>query len=229
VLLGADHLGPYPWRDQPSEIALQKACDLTRACVLAGYTKIHLDTSMTCADDGGPRLADDTIAQRAAILCGAAEGAWQRLPPGSPRPFYVVGTEVPTPGGETLPGEAPSVTKVGQLHHSLEVFRAAFHNQKMSEAWERVIGVDIDGKQTHDDFSLPACFTAMVFIQTAGKCNVAVAPSLRSFLLPREVGHRARVHCPSPRGKAIFSRSLGSGWEAKVRLRHSQQRPQPFP
>jgi D-tagatose-1,6-bisphosphate aldolase subunit GatZ/KbaZ len=141
VLLGGDHLGPYPWRDQPSEIAMQKACDLIRDCVLAGYTKIHLDASMTCADDGGPGLADDTIAQRAAILCRVAERACQRLPPGSPRPFYVVGTEVPTPGGETLLGEAPSVTKVGQLHHSLEVFRAAFHEQKLSEAWERVIGV----------------------------------------------------------------------------------------
>jgi D-tagatose-1,6-bisphosphate aldolase subunit GatZ/KbaZ len=141
VLLGGDHLGPYPWRDQPSQIALRKACDLVRACVLAGYKKIHLDASMACADDGGPGLTDDTIAQRAAILCRAAERAYRELPPGSPRLFYVVGTEVPAPGGESLEGEPPSVTKVGQLHHTLEVFRAAFYEQKLSEAWERVIGV----------------------------------------------------------------------------------------
>jgi D-tagatose-1,6-bisphosphate aldolase subunit GatZ/KbaZ len=141
VLLGGDHLGPYPWRDLPSEVALQKACDLVRACVLAGYKKIHLDASMACADDSGPALADETIARRAAILCRAAEGAYQELPPGSPRLLYVVGTEVPTPGGETLEGEAPRLTTVEQLQQTLEVFRAAFNEQKMPEAWERVIGM----------------------------------------------------------------------------------------
>jgi D-tagatose-1,6-bisphosphate aldolase subunit GatZ/KbaZ len=54
LVLGGDHLGPYPWRDQPSEAALHKACDLVRACVLARYRKIHLDASTVCAGDKGP-------------------------------------------------------------------------------------------------------------------------------------------------------------------------------
>lgn len=141
ILLGGDHLGPFPWRDQASEMAVQKACDLVRACVLAGYKKIHLDASMACADDGGPGLTDETIANRAAILCRAAEKACAELPSGSPRLLYVVGTEVPVPGGETLEGKAPSVTKVEQLHNTLEVFRAAFDHQKLSDAWDNVIGV----------------------------------------------------------------------------------------
>jgi D-tagatose-1,6-bisphosphate aldolase subunit GatZ/KbaZ len=51
ILLGGDHLGPFPWRAEASDSALGKACELTRECVLAGYRKIHLDASIACADD----------------------------------------------------------------------------------------------------------------------------------------------------------------------------------
>jgi len=51
VMLGGDHLGPFPWRNQGASIAMKKAYELVRACVLAGYQKIHLDASMPCADD----------------------------------------------------------------------------------------------------------------------------------------------------------------------------------
>src|SRR4051794_22781395 len=46
ILLGGDHLGPYPWRKQSSVQAMEKACDLVRDCVTAGYLKIHLDASI---------------------------------------------------------------------------------------------------------------------------------------------------------------------------------------
>src|SRR5450755_3196772 len=46
ILLGGDHLGPFPWRATKSSHALKKACELVRDCVLAGYGKIHLDASM---------------------------------------------------------------------------------------------------------------------------------------------------------------------------------------
>jgi D-tagatose-1,6-bisphosphate aldolase subunit GatZ/KbaZ len=141
LMLGADHLGPYPWRDQTSEIALQKACDLVHACVLAGYRKIHLDASMPCGGDGGPGLPENTIARRAALLCRAAETAHRELPPGSPPLLYVIGSEVPTPGGETRAGEAPAITTVAHFHHTLEIFRDAFDRQNLSEAWERVVAI----------------------------------------------------------------------------------------
>jgi len=51
ILLGGDHLGPYPWRNQHASGAMERAAQLVRACVLAGYKKIQLDTSMACADD----------------------------------------------------------------------------------------------------------------------------------------------------------------------------------
>ena len=141
LVLGGDHLGPYPWRDQPSEAALQKACDLVRACVLARYKKIHLDASMACADDEGPGLSDQIIAQRAAQLCRAAESAHRELPPATPALLYVIGTEVPEPGGETHPGGPPAVSTVAQLHRTLAVFRSAFEQHGVASAWERVIGI----------------------------------------------------------------------------------------
>ena len=141
VLLGGDHLGPYPWREQPSEIAMHNACELVRACVLAGYNKIHLDPSMVCADDSKSGPDESTIARRAAVLCRAAEGAFAELPPGSPPLLYVIGTEVPAPGGESRQGEPPAVSAASEIPHTLELFRAAFAGQNVTSAWDRVIGM----------------------------------------------------------------------------------------
>jgi D-tagatose-1,6-bisphosphate aldolase subunit GatZ/KbaZ len=141
VLLGGDHLGPYPWREEPSASAMNKACELVRACVLAGYNKIHLDASMACADDGKSGPDESTVAQRAAVLCRAAESAFQELPSGSSPPLYVIGTEVPAPGGELVAEAAPIISTVEHVHHTLEIFRAAFTEQTVAAAWERVIGV----------------------------------------------------------------------------------------
>jgi D-tagatose-1,6-bisphosphate aldolase subunit GatZ/KbaZ len=141
VLLGGDHLGPYPWREQPSEVAMQKACELVRACVLAGYKKIHLDASMACADDGKNGPDERTIAQRTAILCRAAERAFEDIPLDSSPLLYVIGSEVPAPGGESMPGAPPAVSSGDQIHESLKLFREAFAEQNVNAAWDRVIGL----------------------------------------------------------------------------------------
>jgi D-tagatose-1,6-bisphosphate aldolase subunit GatZ/KbaZ len=141
ILLGGDHLGPYPWRAQPSHEALQKGCELVRACVLAGYGKIHLDASMACADDLSSALGDELVAQRAAELCAAAEDAWSRLPSGSPPLVYVIGTEVPVPGGETSASAGPLPTTVEHMEKTLEASHAAFVVRGLSHAWDRVIGL----------------------------------------------------------------------------------------
>lgn len=141
VLLGGDHLGPYPWREQPSEVALRNAGELVRSCVRAGYKKIHLDASMACADDATPGPDQRTIARRAAILCRAAENAAEELPQGSSPILYVIGTEVPAPGGEQVPGAHPAVSSADQVQHTLELFHKAFDEQRVAAAWERVIGM----------------------------------------------------------------------------------------
>jgi len=151
ILLGGDHLGPFPWKGETSDRALQKARELVRACVLAGYAKIHLDTSMACADD--PRLPSESIvAERAAVLCQAAEEAWRELPPGAVPLLYVIGTEVPAPGGESASGSAPIVTTVDSLHNTLRIFRQAFEQRGLAEAWERVVGAVVQpGVEFGDD------------------------------------------------------------------------------
>jgi D-tagatose-1,6-bisphosphate aldolase subunit GatZ/KbaZ len=151
VLLGADHLGPYPWRGEGSASAMEKGRQLAHQCVLAGYQKVHLDASMSCAGDPTP-LDQNTIAERAAHLCAAAENAVQELPVRSAAPVYVIGTEVPTPGGEVGPGQPPAVTTAEDASSTLEAFANAFHKHGLSAAWERVVGLVVQpGVEFGDD------------------------------------------------------------------------------
>ncbi|HEV2397224.1 MAG TPA: class II D-tagatose-bisphosphate aldolase, non-catalytic subunit [Candidatus Sulfotelmatobacter sp.] len=140
VLLGGDHLGPFPWRNEKSESALEKAQTLVCDCVAGGYQKIHLDASMGCADDPKSGISEQTIATRAAMLCKAAEDSHGKLR-GSTAPLYVIGTEVPAPGGESKEAGAPAVTKADDVHRTLEVFRTAFVEASLQSAWERVIAL----------------------------------------------------------------------------------------
>ncbi len=141
LVLGGDHLGPYPWRKRPAGDAMEYAKKMVRDYVLAGYTKIHLDASMPCADDPPGALDLAVAAKRAAELCRAAEDAAGELPPGSPAPLYVIGTEVPVPGGEQLESGAPAVTKIDDAEATVRAHEAAFAAIGRAEAIERVIGL----------------------------------------------------------------------------------------
>lgn len=68
LILGGDHLGPNCWQNETAETAMEKSVDLIKAYVAAGFTKIHLDASMSCADDPVP-LDPKVVAERAARLC----------------------------------------------------------------------------------------------------------------------------------------------------------------
>ena len=141
ILLGGDHLGPYPWRDQLSRAAMENACELVRSCVLAGYTKIHLDTSMPCIDDGNMKLDGEIVARRTALLCRVAENAWAELPPASPTLAYVIGTEVPLPGGEQEVVNELRVTNVADMRDTLEIYRAVFQSDGLDSPWQRIVGL----------------------------------------------------------------------------------------
>jgi len=144
IILGGDHLGPHVWRKESSKEAMEKARVLVRDSVRAGYAKIHLDTSMRCADDPGDRhsaLRDETVSERAAELCAAAEEASKERGEEFPAPLYVIGTEVPIPGGELAEGKAPEVTRVDALQKTLEVAKRAFEARGLESAWERVVAV----------------------------------------------------------------------------------------
>jgi D-tagatose-1,6-bisphosphate aldolase subunit GatZ/KbaZ len=155
-LLGGDHLGPFPWRNHDASIAMEKAHELVSACVLAGYQKIHLDTSMPCGDDGEGPLDPQIVAQRAAALAEGAESAYAKRPAGSDLPVYVIGTEVPAPGGETTLGTAPAVTSADHVNLTLEAFRSAFVERGLSAAWDRVIALVVQpGVEFGDDIVFP--------------------------------------------------------------------------
>lgn len=144
VMLGGDHLGPYPWRGLPAREAMARAHELVRSCVLAGYTKIHLDASMRCADDPGDEstaLGDEVIVERTVDLCRTAEATRAELPAASAAPLYIIGTEVPTPGGEQVGRAGLSVTPVEDVERALDLTCEAFRSAGLADAWKRVIAV----------------------------------------------------------------------------------------
>lgn len=163
LVLGGDHLGPGPWQDEPAASALQKAADLVRDYVLAGYTKLHLDASMRLADDDPSRPLDvELSARRTAFLARVAEDTLAKVSEpsqGFKEPEqglrYVIGSEVPLPGGATAHEQAVSVTKVKDVRRTLEVTQAAFQSQGLEAAWEKVIALVVQpGVEFGDDFVL---------------------------------------------------------------------------
>ncbi|HET9168262.1 MAG TPA: D-tagatose-bisphosphate aldolase, class II, non-catalytic subunit [Actinospica sp.] len=136
VVLGGDHLGPNRWRDRPAEQAMALAEELIAAYVAAGYTKIHLDCSMSCAGDHVPP-GDELVAARAARLLRVAEQTAARVGT-TEQVSYVIGTEVPVPGGahETL--EKLTATPAAAARHTLAAHRAAFAAAGLDAVWPRV-------------------------------------------------------------------------------------------
>jgi D-tagatose-1,6-bisphosphate aldolase subunit GatZ/KbaZ len=153
LLLGGDHLGPNCWRAQPAATAMAHSEQLIADYVAAGFRKIHLDCSMACADDPAA-LADELIAARSARLCAVAESTWRRC--GGEAPVYVIGTEVPTPGGATEQLGALALTSTQAVTDTLDAHRAAWAKQGLGDSWPRVIalvvqpGVEFDNHKVID-------------------------------------------------------------------------------
>lgn len=151
LILGGDHLGPNPWRKMPAEKAMEHAVAMVTEYVQAGFTKIHLDASMAC--DGDPiHLSDEEVAERAAQLCKAAEAACN---PNNP-PVYVIGTEVPVPGGATHSIEDLDVTSISAAAHTLEVHKRIFEAHGLSGTWPRIIALVVQPGVEFDHDSVVA-------------------------------------------------------------------------
>jgi D-tagatose-1,6-bisphosphate aldolase subunit GatZ/KbaZ len=138
VLLGGDHLGPNAWQALPADEALARAGVMVGEYTEAGYRKIHLDCSMSCAGDP-PVLSDDIVAERTAALCTHAEEAWRKS--GGEPPVYVVGTEVPVPGGAQEDLRELAVTEPRAALATLAAHRTAFVKRGLQSAWDRVVGL----------------------------------------------------------------------------------------
>ena len=135
LVLGGDHLGPNPWKGGPARDAMDRSRELVRSYVAAGYTKIHLDTSMRCVDDPPGPLHPAVIAERSAELATVAE---QAAAGAGVDVRYVVGTEVPVPGGESAGTHGIHVTTAADVEETLDLTQTAFERAGVPAAWERV-------------------------------------------------------------------------------------------
>jgi len=152
LILGGDHLGPSVWKNEPAAVAMEKSKILIREFVRAGFTKIHLDTSMRLKDDpkGAPDV--DLTARRTAILAKCAEET-----AGDTRQLrYVIGTEVPAPGGAQDHMEGAHVTTLESARQTIDSAHQAFLDEHLGSAWERVSALVVDpGVEFGDGFVLP--------------------------------------------------------------------------
>ncbi len=158
VLLGGDHLGPNPWQKEPAQQAMEKAAVLVEDYAAAGFTKIHLDASMYLGDDESDRtkpLDPKVVAERTARLCEAAEKGYARLRAANAQavaPVYVVGSEVPVPGGVQEDHGALQVTDPDDFRQTVALTKAAFEQHGLDQAWGRVVGVVVQpGVEFGDD------------------------------------------------------------------------------
>lgn len=149
VLLGGDHLGPNPWRRESAADAMAQGEHLVEEYAAAGFTKIHLDCSMPCGDDMAP-LSDEIVSARAACLLAAAERA-------APNPnliSYIIGTEVPVPGGatEAIAGLEPTTPEAAR--RTLTAHRDAFEAAGLDDAWSRVRGLVVQPGVEFDEWNV---------------------------------------------------------------------------
>ena len=146
LFLGGDHLGPLTWTNLNEKEAMENSKELIRQYVLAGFTKIHIDTSMKVNDDDpNSRLSDEIIARRGAVLAKTANDAYQELLKTNPdaiKPVYIVGSEVPIPGGQqTTSDNGCQVTKVEDFKNTVNTFKEAFKTAGIENIWDDVIAV----------------------------------------------------------------------------------------
>ena len=156
IILGGDHLGPLVWKDEDEHTAMDNAHELIREYVLAGFTKIHIDTSMRLAgDDKGTRLASAVIAERGTALCNSAVQAFKSLKNSCPQAgplVYVIGSEVPVPGGSQDAEEKVQVTKARDFLETVEVFSKTFKRYGLEEIWDDVAAIVVQpGVEFGDD------------------------------------------------------------------------------
>ncbi|OON42100.1 D-tagatose-bisphosphate aldolase, class II, non-catalytic subunit [Izhakiella australiensis] len=138
IILGGDHLGPNPWKHLLAEEALLEAEKMVSAYIEAGFSKIHIDTSMGC--EGEPTaLADELVSQRATRLIKVAEAAAARS--GQSLPLYIIGTEVPPPGGADHLISTLEPTDPHAARRTLAVHRNALRDAGLAAVADRILGL----------------------------------------------------------------------------------------
>ena len=155
VILAGDHLGPLTWQNLPEAEAMEKSIELVYQYTRAGFTKIHLDTSMKVADDAEGLLSTEVIARRGATLYKAAIKGYEELKAEKPeaiRPVFVIGSEVPIPGGAQEAEDSLAVTSVAAFKDTVATYKRVWEEEGVAEGMNDVIAVVVQpGVEFGDD------------------------------------------------------------------------------
>lgn len=77
---------------------------------------------------------------------------WEPSGAGTAKPLYIIGTEVPTPGGAQEAEDSVTPTSTEDAKKTISVARETFREKGLSEAWERVIALVVQpGVEFGDD------------------------------------------------------------------------------
>lgn len=155
VILAGDHLGPLTWQNLTEAEAMEKSIELVYQYTRAGFTKIHLDTSMKVADDAEGLLSTEVIARRGATLYKAAIKGYEELKAEKPeaiRPVFVIGSEVPIPGGAQEAEDSLAVTSVAAFKDTVATYKRVWEEEGVGEGMNDVIAVVVQpGVEFGDD------------------------------------------------------------------------------
>ena len=155
IILGGDHLGPLTWQNLPEKEAMEKSVELVYQYARAGFTKIHLDTSMKVADDPEGLLSTETIARRGAELYKASMKGYEDLKSEKPdalRPVFIIGSEVPIPGGAQEAEDSLAVTSPAAFQDTVATYKRIFEEAGVGDGWKDVVAVVVQpGVEFGDD------------------------------------------------------------------------------
>ena len=155
IILAGDHLGPLTWQNLPEAEAMEKSIELVYQYARAGFTKIHLDTSMKVADDAEGLLSTEVIARRGAALYKAAMKGYEELKaekPDAMRPVFVIGSEVPIPGGAQEAEDSLAVTSVAAFKDTVATYKRVWTEEGVGDGMNDVIAVVVQpGVEFGDD------------------------------------------------------------------------------
>ena len=112
--IGGDHLGPLPWKNLSSKIALHNSIRLINDCLKSNYSKIHIDTSIKCSSDK-VLTSQEIFLITKTILNKIKKNKKLR------KAFLVIGTEVPLSGGNDK--SKLKLTSKSQIFHDVEKFK----------------------------------------------------------------------------------------------------------
>ena len=155
IILAGDHLGPLTWQNLPEKEAMENAQELVYQYARAGFTKIHLDTSMKVADDPEGLLSTETIARRGVRLYKVCMKAYEDLLKENPeavRPVFIIGSEVPIPGGAQEAEDTLTVTSPEAFEDTVNTYTRMFKEAGAEDGWKDVIAVVVQpGVEFGDD------------------------------------------------------------------------------